>query len=65
MSCYRIHVRVELHNDDTGQRITWSDHDHYFNVEKADGGHPDFIAIDNAVDAAIGERSPRATRGSK
>lgn len=56
MRDYRINVRVELREDETGRVVTWSDHDYYFQAERADGGHPDFVAIDDAIEGEMSGR---------
>jgi hypothetical protein len=53
MSTYRVSVRLELRDDDTGRVVTYDNFDHYFDAVQADGGNENYQTIGEAIDYAI------------
>lgn len=53
MTTHVVHVRIELRDAESNRLVTYDSHAHYFEAEHADGGHPDYQAIDDAVSDAI------------
>lgn len=60
MRNYRISVRVEMTDADTGERVTYDTFDHYFPAsEPLDGGCDDYATVLDGVSNAISELEVR------
>lgn len=62
MKNYRVDVRIELFDDDTGKVVTWDSYSTYFAAPDdlhVDGGHPHYQTVDSAIDKAVHEAERR------
>lgn len=52
MGSYRVSVRIELHDEETGRVRTYDNYDHYYEATQI-GAHEPYTAIENAICEAI------------
>ncbi len=48
MTAYRVHVRIELHNEDVGKVVLYDTQDHYFTASQG-RAHAPFETVTDAV----------------
>jgi hypothetical protein len=61
MPRYIVTAKVTLVDEESGRTVTWADDSYAFTAEKADGGHPAYQALWDAIADTV-ERLERELR---